>query len=741
MNNLTDYAAALNQDRNENQQGIQLNQQLKLDLKQIYKYPTSDSSKAKLDTTTSLQYTPQSNIRRHFRDGNFNNLDTQSYISSTTTTATRGISLQNKLKDITNNAKFQEDYEDGESVCCYYKNTFTDEILDDEVFMPQTRFSNREPHQSKLFWDKENRDQFHKIKNIDTGQEYDIRKKDDLQQITDQVIPSIKIEESNSWGQWWERKKENQKEFEKACKLNLTDKIKELIQQTESDLMPNLNAPINEGWTPLHYFAYFGNTPLCNLLIQKDIHLDSVNIQGQTPLILACLENKQDVAALLIESGANINAQDQYLNTPLHYCFLNGDKDLLDIILKKPYLDINLRNNNNKLPYQESTNEDLITYFKQQVQKKELQRNIKAHMQIIEYDEEELHNLFSNNQSIVSNIHSQSILNHTSQYIVQGLIGKGAFAEVFLVEERKTGKQFALKMLHKQKIIEQNMYKYAITERNILQLVDHPFIVKLHKAFQTKDKLFFLLENGKRGDILQHLKFEKKFSESKAQFYAAEVLLALEYLHNNDIIYRDLKAQNILIAEDGHVRITDFGLSKEGVREYDQGARSFCGSVAYMPPEILRNQGHGKSIDLYLLGIFIYEMLTGQPPFYGKDENTIYNNIQMNQLKFPNYVSRTAKSLLIKLLSKDPRFRPTPDQIKRHPFFQGIDWKQLAQKNVKPPKSIQINQQMYTQNEDIFEDQEFQVSPTKLNKIKLQFSTQIGQKQDLFQKWTFVGNP
>ncbi|EAR97218.2 Serine/Threonine kinase domain protein (macronuclear) [Tetrahymena thermophila SB210] len=739
MNSLTDNIIALNQDRSESQQYIQSNQQLRIDLKQICK--TSDSSKVKLDTQSSLQYTPQSNLRKHFRDGNFHNLDTQSYISSTTTSATRGFSLQNKLKDITNHAKLQEDYEDGESVCCYYKNTFTDEILDDEVFMPQTRFSNREPHQSKLFWDKENRDQFHKIKNIDTGQEYDIRKKDDFQQITDQVIPSIKIEEPNQWSQWWEKKKENQKEFEKACKLNLTDKIKELVQQTESDLMPNLNAPINEGWTPLHYFAYFGNTPLCNLLIQKDINLDSVNIQGQTPLILACLENKQDVAALLIESGANINAQDQYLNTPLHYCFLNGDKDLLDIILKKPYLDINLRNNNNKLPYQESSNEDLITYFRQQVQKKELQRNIKAHMQIIEYDEEDLHNLFSNNQSIVSNLHSQSILNHTSQYIVHGLIGKGAFAEVFLVEERKTGKQFALKMLHKQKIIEQNMYKYAITERNILQLVDHPFIVKMHKAFQTKDKLFFLLENGKRGDILQHLKFEKKFSESKAQFYAAEVLLALEYLHNHDIIYRDLKAQNILIAEDGHVRITDFGLSKEGVREYDQGARSFCGSVAYMPPEILRNQGHGKSIDLYLLGIFIFEMLTGQPPFYGKDENTIYNNIQMNQLKFPNFISRTAKSLLIKLLSKDPRFRPTPDQIKRHPFFQGIDWKQLAQKNVKPPKSIQLTQQMYTQNEDIFEDREFQVSPTKLNKIKLQFTTQTGQKQELFQKWTFVGNP
>lgn len=102
--------------------------------------------------------------------------------------------------------------------------------------------------------------------------------------------------------------------------------------------------------------------------------------------------------------------------------------------------------------------------------------------------------------------------------------------------------------------------------------------------------------------------------------YAAEALLALEYLHSLDILYRDLKASNILISEDGHIRLSDFGLSKEGVKEYDRGARSFCGSVAYMPPEILRNQGHGKAVDLYLLGIFIFEMLVGQPPFSGKDE-------------------------------------------------------------------------------------------------------------------------
>ncbi|MCQ2817639.1 MAG: protein kinase [archaeon] len=196
-----------------------------------------------------------------------------------------------------------------------------------------------------------------------------------------------------------------------------------------------------------------------------------------------------------------------------------------------------------------------------------------------------------------------------------GILGKGSFGDVFLVQKNDTKQQYAMKILSKDKVMSQNLLRYVMAERNVLSLTNHPFIVKLYFSFQTYHKLFLILEYCNLGDLGKHLRKEKKFTEERAKFYLCEILLALEDLHKRGIIFRDLKPDNVVLDEEGHAKLTDFGLSKEGV--YDSNsAKSFCGSIAYLAPEMIKKQGHGKAVDWYLLGVLFYEMLTGFPPYY-----------------------------------------------------------------------------------------------------------------------------
>lgn len=199
------------------------------------------------------------------------------------------------------------------------------------------------------------------------------------------------------------------------------------------------------------------------------------------------------------------------------------------------------------------------------------------------------------------------------------LLGKGSFGEVYLVQKKDTLQYYALKVLPKDKIIGQNLMKYAFAERNVLCSLDHPFIVRLHCSFQTKRRLFLLLDYVPGGDLAKMLQKDNKFSESRSRIYLCEILLAIQELHNHEIIYRDLKPDNVVIDSEGHALLTDFGLSKEGVKETDY-ATSFCGSVAYLAPEILARSGHGRSVDWYLLGVLLYEMLVGIPPYYSRSK-------------------------------------------------------------------------------------------------------------------------
>ena len=308
-------------------------------------------------------------------------------------------------------------------------------------------------------------------------------------------------------------------------------------------------------------------------------------------------------------------------------------------------------------------------------------------------------------QTLAENIHNKLNLNSIEEEIVTpssfvclALLGKGSFGEVFLVQKINTKEKFAMKVLRKERIMGQNLLKYALAERNVLSLSHHPFIVKLNYAFQTSTKLFLILEYCPNGDLAKHLMLEKRFSEPRAKFYICEVLLALENLHQRDIIFRDLKPDNVVLDKDGHCKLTDFGLSKEGVNE-NQFAQSFCGSIAYLAPEMLKKKGHGKAVDWYLLGVLFYEMLIGITPYFTGRKEDIFHNIEYGELKIPNFVSPEAAEILRRLLERDPSKRlggsiKDAQEIKEHPYFKDVDWDKVYNKQIKPPTIKNYNNKM-----------------------------------------------
>eukprot|EP01112_Ceratiomyxa_fruticulosa_P018548 TRINITY_DN594_c0_g1_i1.p1 TRINITY_DN594_c0_g1~~TRINITY_DN594_c0_g1_i1.p1 ORF type:complete len:439 (+),score=108.18 TRINITY_DN594_c0_g1_i1:321-1637(+) len=266
------------------------------------------------------------------------------------------------------------------------------------------------------------------------------------------------------------------------------------------------------------------------------------------------------------------------------------------------------------------------------------------------------------------------------------LVGKGSFGKVMQVRKKDTGEIFAMKVLSKKHIVDHNEVEHTKAERNILQKLNHPFLVGLNYSFQTEDKLYFILDYVNGGELFFHLQREKRFGEERVRFYGAEIVLALEHLHSAGIIYRDLKPENLLLTNEGHICMTDFGLCKEGLFSPEDRTETFCGTPEYLAPEVLAGQGYGKAVDWWSFGSLLYEMLTGLPPFYSQDVQEMYRKIMSDKLVFPDFVSAEARQLLEQLLERDPEKRLSdPNFIKRQPFFKTIDWEKLFRKLIKPP--------------------------------------------------------
>ncbi|KAJ8326366.1 hypothetical protein BDV3_005907 [Batrachochytrium dendrobatidis] len=313
------------------------------------------------------------------------------------------------------------------------------------------------------------------------------------------------------------------------------------------------------------------------------------------------------------------------------------------------------------------------------------------------------------------------------------VIGKGSFGKVMQVRKKDTGRTYAMKIIKKAHIVERDEVSHTLAERNVLTKLQHPFIVPLKYSFQSSEKLYLVLAFVNGGELFHHLQQEGKFSEDRAKFYTAELLCALECLHGLNIIYRDLKPENILLDYSGHISLCDFGLCKLNMKEGNK-TNTFCGTPEYLAPEVLIGQGYTKSVDWWTLGILLYEMLSGLPPFYDENTNIMYRKILQDELKFGDDMSPDAINLLSKLLNRDSAARLGANgaqEIKSHPFFAEVDWRKLMGRKYAPPFRPNVASATDTSN---FDEEFTAEAPTDSLAETSQLSDAVQQQ---FQGFTY----
>ncbi|KUJ07658.1 serine/threonine protein kinase-like protein [Mollisia scopiformis] len=325
-------------------------------------------------------------------------------------------------------------------------------------------------------------------------------------------------------------------------------------------------------------------------------------------------------------------------------------------------------------------------------------------------------------------------------------LGKGTFGTVLLVKQQATGRLYAQKQFKKASLtVHKRLIEQTKTERSILESVNrHPFVVKLFYAFQDHEKLYLILEYAQGGELFTHLAQERMFTEEIASFYMAEMVLALEHLHRNlGVIYRDLKPENCLLDADGHLLLTDFGLSKVAVDENDR-CNSVLGTVEYMAPEVILGQKYGMAVDWWSFGALGFDLLTGNPPFQGQNHAKIQERIVKQKLVMPYFLGPDAKDLLTRLLRKEPNKRLGSNMpkdmltIKKHRFFRKIDWRKLAKREIEPPIQPLITDPELAENFSA-DFTELALSPV-LTSSKAPWSSTSANENNPFGGFSFVAS-
>ncbi|XP_033227710.1 protein kinase C isoform X2 [Belonocnema kinseyi] len=320
------------------------------------------------------------------------------------------------------------------------------------------------------------------------------------------------------------------------------------------------------------------------------------------------------------------------------------------------------------------------------------------------------------------------------------VLGKGSFGKVMLAEKKGNPDEvYAVKVLKKDVIIQDDDVDCTMTEKRILALAaKHPFLTALHSCFQTKERLFFVMEYVNGGDLMFQIQRARKFEENRARFYAAEVTLALQFLHKHGVIYRDLKLDNILLDQEGHCKLADFGMCKEGILD-GTTTTTFCGTPDYIAPEILQELEYGASVDWWALGVLMYEMMAGQPPFEADNEDDLFESILHDDVLYPVWLTKEAVSILKGFMTKNPAKRlgcvtanGGESAIRTHPFFQYMDWEALEARKLKPPFRPKIK----SKKDAVNFDTEFTRETPELTPVNHDIVPCINQEE--FKGFSFV---
>ncbi|THG98222.1 hypothetical protein EW145_g7462 [Phellinidium pouzarii] len=277
-----------------------------------------------------------------------------------------------------------------------------------------------------------------------------------------------------------------------------------------------------------------------------------------------------------------------------------------------------------------------------------------------------------------------------TDFEVRGTLGTGTFAKVLLVRLRNSPVQqesanyFALKVLRKNEIVRLRQVEHVSAERYILSRIRHPFIVDLYATFQDNLNVYMLLSYVPGGELFTHLRRAQRFTPDVTRFYLATIVLALKYLHSFNIVYRDLKPENLLLDSRGYLRLTDFGFAKI----LEDRTWTLCGTPEYLAPEIIQSDGHGKAADWWACGILCYEMLVGYPPFFDESAYGIYEKILRGRIYWPHDMDPLSRELIKAFLHPDRSKRlgnmiGGPQDVLDHPWFRGVDWTALERREIK----------------------------------------------------------
>lgn len=273
-----------------------------------------------------------------------------------------------------------------------------------------------------------------------------------------------------------------------------------------------------------------------------------------------------------------------------------------------------------------------------------------------------------------------------TDFHIMRTLGTGSFGRVHLVRSVHNGRYYAIKVLKKHQVVKMKQVEHTNDERRMLKLVEHPFLIRLWGTFSDAKNLFMVMDYIEGGELFSLLRKSHRFPNPVAKFYAAEVVLAIEYLHSHDIIYRDLKPENILLDRNGHIKITDFGFAKE----VSTVTWTLCGTPDYIAPEVITTKPYNKSVDWWSLGVLIYEMLAGYTPFYDSTPMKTYEKILSGKILFPSFMHPNVVDLLSRLITADLSSRlgnlaNGPADIRNHPWFSEVVWEKLLAKDIETP--------------------------------------------------------